>query len=96
MEEKICKHNIMCQIIELTCIFVTIKSQQKLMKMDAVTEVLTMKSKKQKVIEQELNCKFIRINFSKEDFDIFRAINEIFRQIKQSTQKTVIKKNSMR
>ena len=34
-------------------------------------------------MKQELGCKFIRIDPDKEDFDIFRAINEIFRQIKQ-------------
>ena len=36
---------------------------------------------RQKAIEQELGCKFIRIDPGKEDFDIFRAINEIFRYI---------------
>ena len=38
--------------------------------------------KRQKAIEQELVCKFIRIDLDKEDFDIFRAINEIFRHMK--------------
>ena len=42
--------------------------------------------KRQKAIEQELDCKFIRIDPDKEDFDIFRAINEIFRQFTQSTK----------
>ena len=35
-------------------------------------------------------CKFIRIDPEKEEFDIFRAIREIFRHIKQSTEKTLI------
>ena len=35
-------------------------------------------------MEQELGCKFIIIDPCKEDLDIFRAINEIFRHIKQS------------
>ena len=52
--------------------------------------------KKQKVIEQETGCKFIRIDPDKEEFDIFRAINEIFRHIKQSTKKVVISKISAR
>ena len=43
--------------------------------------------KRQKAKEQELVCKFVRIDPDKEDFDIFRAINEIFRHIKQSTKK---------
>ena len=46
--------------------------------------------KRQKAIEQELGCKYIRIDPRKEDFEIFRAINEIFRHIKQSTKKTLI------
>ena len=43
--------------------------------------------KRQKAIEQELSCKFIRIDPRKDDFDIFSAINEIFRHIKKSTKK---------
>ena len=43
--------------------------------------------KRQKAIELTLGCKFIRIDAAKEDFDIFRAINEIFRHTKQSTKK---------
>ena len=39
--------------------------------------------KMQKAIEQELGCKFVRIDTDKENFDIFRAINEIFRRINQ-------------
>ena len=45
------------------------------------------KIKRQKAIEQELGCKFIRTYHDKEDFDDFRAINEIFRHIRQSTKK---------
>ena len=33
--------------------------------------------RRQKPKEQELGCEFIRINPDKEDFDIFKAINEI-------------------
>ena len=52
--------------------------------------------KQQKTIEQELGCKFIRSDPDKEDFDIFRTINEIFRSIKQSTKKTLIIRISTR
>ena len=56
--------------------------------------------KKQKAIEQISGRKFIRIDPNKEDFDIFKAINEIFMHIKQSsnwlTKKTLIDKYSMR
>ena len=51
--------------------------------------------KRKKTIEQELDCKFIRIHPDK-DFDIFKTINEIFRHIKQSTKKTLINKISTR
>ena len=48
--------------------------------------------KSQKAIEKELGCKFVRIDPDKEEFVVFRAINELFRHIKQSTKKTVINK----
>ena len=41
--------------------------------------------KGQKSIKQELGCDFIRIDPDKEDFNIFKAINEIFGHIKQSS-----------
>ena len=40
--------------------------------------------KRQKVLEKELGCKFIRINPDKENFNVFKTINEIFRHIKES------------
>ena len=43
--------------------------------------------KRQKVMEQGLGCKFSRIHPGKENFDFFRAINERFKHIKQSTKK---------
>ena len=52
--------------------------------------------KRKTAIEQELGCKFIRIDTDKKDFDIFTDINEIFRHIKQSTKKTLINKISTR
>ena len=51
------------------------------MKVDTVTEITEYKIKRKKVIKRELGCKFIRIDLDKEDFNIFRAINEIFRHI---------------
>ena len=40
------------------------------------------KIKRQKAIQQELDYKFIKIDLDKENFDVFKAINEIFRHIK--------------
>ena len=50
----------------------------------------------QKAIEQELGFKFIRTEPDKEDFDIFRASNKIFRHSKQSTKTTLINRISTR
>ena len=55
--------------------------------------------KRQKSIEQEPDCEYIRIDPNKDNFDIFKAINEIFTHIKQSSNqlnKILIDKNSMR
>ena len=46
-----------------------------------------MRVKRHEAIEQELGCKFIIIDPDKEEFDIFKTVNEIFRHIKQSTKK---------
>ena len=43
--------------------------------------------KRKRSIEQELGCEFIRVDPDKEEFTIFKAINEIFRLIKQSSNK---------
>ena len=48
--------------------------------------------KRQKALEKELGCKFIRINPDKENFNVFKAINEIFRHIKESNKKSTINK----
>ena len=43
---------------------------------------------RQKALEKELGCKFIRINPEKENFNIFKAQNEIFRHIKESNKES--------
>ena len=43
--------------------------------------------KRQKALEKELRCEFIRIDPDEENVDIFKAINEIHRHIKKSTKK---------
>ena len=49
---------------------------------------------RQKALEKELNCKFIRINPDEENFNINKANNEIFRQVKGST-KEITKKSAI-
>ena len=38
---------------------------------------------RQKALEKELNCKFIRINPDEKDFNIFKKISKIHRHIKE-------------
>lgn len=49
----------------------------------AWTNLLTILFYRQKAKEEKLGCKFIRINPDKESFNIHKAINEIFKHIKQ-------------
>ena len=43
--------------------------------------------KRQKELEKKLSCEFIRINPDEKDFNIFKTINEIHREIKKLTEK---------
>ena len=45
---------------------------------------------RQKALERELNCVFIRINPDEKDFNIFKEINKIHRHTKKSTKKSLI------
>ena len=47
--------------------------------------------KRQKALEKELSCEFIRINPDEKDFNIFKTINEIHRQISKLTEKSTKK-----
>ena len=47
---------------------------------------------RQKALERELNCVFIRINPDEKDFNIFKEINKIHRHIKKSFKKSLIDK----
>ena len=49
---------------------------------------------RQRALERELNCVFIRINPDAVDFNIFREINKIHRHIKKSSKKSLIDKIS--
>ena len=77
----------MFEVVVLTYIFMIIRSQQKLIKIEI---------KRQKTVEEDHGFQFSRIKAEKEDFDIFIALNEIFRHTKQSTENTVINKISRR
>ena len=53
--------------------------------------IIDYEIKRQKAIKQELGCDFIRTDPDKEDFDIFKANNEIFRYIKRSSNELIKK-----
>ena len=42
---------------------------------------------RQKTLEKEFSCVFIRINYGEENFNIFKEINKIYRHIKKTTKK---------
>ena len=47
--------------------------------------------KRQKTVEKELGCEFIRSNPDEKDFNISKVKNEIFRHIKESIKKSTKK-----
>ena len=51
---------------------------------------------RQRAIQKEIGCVFIRINPDEENFNIFRTINKINTHIKKSTKKSLIDKISKR
>ena len=52
--------------------------------------------KSQKALEKELDCLFIRMNPDEKNSNIFKEINKIYKHIKKSTKKSLIKKFSKR
>ena len=51
---------------------------------------LSNEIERQKALEKELDCVFIRINPDEKSFNIFREINKIHRHIKKQTEKSLI------
>ena len=45
---------------------------------------------RQKAIEKELDCEFIRVNPDEQNFDVFKGINKIHRHVKESSKKSLI------
>ena len=63
--------------------FQNINWQSKLMNQDIKTEISIMKYKEKKALEKELDCEFIRINPTKENFIIFVEIATLLNQQKK-------------
>ena len=51
---------------------------------------------RQKAIEKKFDCKLIRINPDEENFNKFKAINEVHKHIKKSSKKSLIENLSKR
>ena len=57
---------------------------------------LSNETERQKALEKELDCVFIRSNSDGKNFNTFREINKIHRKIKKSTKKSFIHNLSKR
>ena len=58
--------------------------------LDLADRNLSNETERQKALEKELNCVFIRINPDEKNFNIFREINKIHRYIKKSIKNLLI------
>ena len=74
-KEKTCKHNIVCQV-RIDLYFHDYKRAIKIDENGHSDGNIDYEIKRQKAIEHELGCEFIRIDPNKENFNIFEAINE--------------------
>ena len=90
LKVKICKHN---NIITYSVLGYRIDlyfHKYKLaIEVDELGHVDTNRSneiERQKALEKELDCVFIRINPDEKNFNIFKEINKIHRHIKKSTK----------
>ena len=54
---------------------------------------LSNESERQKVLEKELNCVFVRINPDEKNFNIYREINKIHRHAKKRETKDLKEEN---
>ena len=78
----------MFQVIGLTCIFMNINKLAIQIDENGHSERnIDYGIKRQKAIEQELDCKFIRIDPDKENFCIFKTINETLKHLNNRLNK---------
>ena len=92
MKEKICKYSVLGYKIDLY--FHDYKLAIEIDEKGHKNRNINHELKRQKALEKELNCKFIRINPDEENFNINKANNEIFRHVKEST-KEITKKSTI-
>ena len=98
MKEKICKLNTPLQATQLIFIFIN-KLPTEVDELGHVDGNLNNETERQKALEKELNCVFIRINPDEKDFNIFKEIKRIYRdktQSKEENKRTRKKKQNKR
>ena len=74
----------------LIFVFINIKLAIEVDELGHADRNLDNEIERQKALERELNCVFIRINPDEKDFNIFQEIHKIHRHIKKSTKKLLI------
>ena len=84
LKEKICKYSVLGYRIDLY--FHKHKLAIEADELGHADRNLSNEIERQKALEKELDCVFIRINPDEENFNIFKEINKIHRQIKKSTK----------
>ena len=82
LREKICKHNTLSQI---DLYFHKYKLAIEVDELGHNDRNIDYEIQRQRALERELGCVFIRINPDAADFNIFREINKIHRHIKNSS-----------
>ena len=88
LKEKICKYSVLGYRIDLY--FHKHKLAIEADELGHADRNLSNEIERQKTLEKELNCVFVRINSDEKGINIFREINKIHRQIKKSTKNLLI------
>ena len=83
-------------LFKIDIYFLNITQPQKLMKKDILTETLFLKIKDKKYQKKKLDCKFIRINTSKENYDADYEIGRIQTFITKSAKTLIVNEISKR
>ena len=87
LKEKICKYSVIGYRIDLY--FHKHKLAIEADELGHADRNLSNEIERQKALEKELDCVFIRINPDEKKFNIFKELNKIHRHIKKSTKKSL-------
>ena len=96
LKEKIYKHNTLLKYYGIDLYFDEYKLAIDVDELGDNDRNIDYEIQRQKALESELNCVFIRINHDEKDFNIFKEIKKAHRHIKKSSKKLLIGKISKR